>query len=381
MNVETIVIGGGPAGSAVAGGLADLGREVVLIERTAAPYHKVCGEFISVETQQLLQRLGVDPLALGAVPIEDVALHSPRRSLSSALPFCGLSLSRFRLDAALLRRAHDSGAYLYRGVTVRAAQPDRSGWQVMCDDGRAIRCRNLVLATGKLGLRGIEDVRDHSRVGLKIHLRPVQDVRRALERRVELYFLDAGYVGLELVEDGIANLCMVLPSETIGRHGAGWPALRNFLVAAAPTLANRLADAEPLWEKPKAVVCPSGGHLHRERDAAAYRVGDRLAHIPPFTGDGLAIALGSAALAVDHIRRGLSAAAYLTSARDLTAGPIRLASLVSSIAGHRAGRNLMFAAAAQNPGLVGTIFRRTRLTRALGQHPAAQSGTSSRIIR
>ncbi len=87
IRAETIVIGGGPAGSAVACGLASLGRDVVLIERTAKPQHKVCGEFLSVETQQQLQRLGVDPSALGAVPITQVAVHSSSRSVTSALPF------------------------------------------------------------------------------------------------------------------------------------------------------------------------------------------------------------------------------------------------------------------------------------------------------
>ena len=371
IRVETVVIGGGPAGSAVACGLAGQGHDVMLIERAAASQHKVCGEFLSVETQLLLQRLGIDPVALGAVPVDEVALYAAGRSVTSALPFRGLSLSRYRLDAALLQHAHRSGARLHRDVTVKTARPDGSGWLVVCDSGATVSCRDLVLATGKLGLRGIDDVRDGSQVGLKMHLQPSPEIRRALAGRVELYFLEAGYVGLELVESGIANLCMVLPRETVSRFGSGWPALRNHMAAVLPVLAERLADAEPLWDKPKAVVCPGSGHLHHERNATAYRVGDRLAHIPPFTGDGLAIALGSAALAVAHIRQGLSPDVYLAAARKLTAGPIRLASIVASLAGHRISRNLMFAAATRGPGLIGAIFRRTRLTGALDglDHP------------
>ena len=40
---ETVIVGGGPAGSATAFGLAALGRGVMLIERTAKPHNKVCG--------------------------------------------------------------------------------------------------------------------------------------------------------------------------------------------------------------------------------------------------------------------------------------------------------------------------------------------------
>jgi menaquinone-9 beta-reductase len=358
---ETVIVGGGPAGSATASGLAASGREVMLIERTAKPHNKVCGEFLSVETQTQLRRLGVDPSALGAVPIEQVAIHSSSRSVTSALPFRALSLSRYRLDAALLQCAQNSGARLRRNVAVKSVMPTGAGWNVLCDDGETIQCRHLVLATGKLGLRGVDDARDGSLVGLKMHLRLSPEARRALEGRVELFFLDHSYIGLELIEDGIANLCLVLPGATVARLGSGWPALHAYLAAALPGLNGRLAGAEPLWDKPLAVVCPTGGHLHRERRTAVYRVGDRLAHIPPFTGDGLAIALTSAALAVEHIRLGRSPDAYLAAARQLTASSIRLASIVSGLAGSSGGRNLMLGAAAWAPGLIGTIVRRTRL--------------------
>jgi flavin-dependent dehydrogenase len=359
MRAETVIVGGGPAGSATACGLAALGRDAVLIERTVGPHHKVCGEFLSIETQMQLQRLGVDPSALGAVPIEQVAVYSSCRSVTSALPFRALSLSRYRLDDAMLRRAR---ARLKRNVAVKSVTPDGAGWNVLCDDGEKIYCRHFVLATGKLGLRGVDDARDGSLVGLKMHLRLAPETRRALEGRVELFFLDGSYVGLELIENGIANLCFVLPRVTVARLGSGWPALRGHLASALPSLAERLAGAEPLWDKPLAVVCPTRGHLHREQGTAVYRVGDRLAHIPPFTGDGLAIALASAALAVGHIRRGRPPDAYLAVARQLTASPIRLAGIVSGLARSSGGRNLMLAAAVCAPSLIRTIARRTRLT-------------------
>src|SRR5258707_2168050 len=143
---ETVIVGGGPAGSATACGLAALGRDVVLIERTAEPHHKVCGEFLSVETQTQLQSLGVDPSALGAAPIEQVAVYSSNRSVTSALPFRALSLSRYRLDDALLRRAQNSGARLKRNVAVKAVTPDGAGWDVLCDDRETIYCRHFVSA-------------------------------------------------------------------------------------------------------------------------------------------------------------------------------------------------------------------------------------------
>src|SRR5258705_6075611 len=76
MRAETVIVGGGPAGSATACGLAALGRDVVLIERTAEPHHKECGAILCVETQTQLQRLAVDPSALGTTPIEPLVVYS-----------------------------------------------------------------------------------------------------------------------------------------------------------------------------------------------------------------------------------------------------------------------------------------------------------------
>ena len=222
----------------------------------------------------------------------------------------------------------------------------------------------MILATGKYGLRGVSDSRDGSLVGLKMHLRLPADRASTLARRVELFMLDRAYVGLELVEDGIANLCLVMAREQAAQLGPGWPALRDHLAAAHAQLAARLEGATPQFDKPLAVVCPDGGHIHDESDPAAYRIGDRLAHIPPFTGDGMAIAVASGALAAEHILAGQSPAVYLDAARALTAKPIRLAAMVSKLAASRAGRTFLVSAAALVPGLIAAVTRRTRLDHA-----------------
>ena len=123
--IETVIVGGGPAGAATACGLASMGREVMLVERAGAPHHKVCGEFLSIETQAQLRRLGVDPMSLGAVPIDHVAVYSSARSVMAELPFRALSLSRYRLDDTLLCRAQERGAQVKRSVSVRTVI---AGW-------------------------------------------------------------------------------------------------------------------------------------------------------------------------------------------------------------------------------------------------------------
>ena len=362
--VETIIVGGGPAGGAAAIRLAAAGRQALLIERHAEPHHKVCGEFLSVETQDIVKRLGVDLDAQGAVSIDSVSIHAGKRTATASLPFRALSLSRRLFDAALLGRAEQAGAGLKRGVSVQAVARQNDGWSVRCDDGANLQARHLIVATGKYGVRGVSDSRDGSLVGLKMHLRLPAGRHAALTRQVELFMLDRAYVGLELVEDGLANLCLVMARVQAAQLGPGWPALRDHLAAAHAQLGARLEGAEPQFDKPLAVVCPDGGHIHDESEPAVYRVGDRLAHIPPFTGDGMAIAVASGALAAEHIMAGQSPAVYLDAARALTAKPIRLAAMVSKLAASRAGRTSLVGAAALVPGLVAAVTRRTRLDRA-----------------
>src|SRR5262249_43587784 len=170
------------------------------------PHHKVCGEFLSIETQAQLRRLGVEPVALGAVEINEIAVYSASRAVTTALPFRALSLSRYRLDDALLRYAEDRGAQLKRGVSVRSVMPAADGWKISCDDGETLLGRNLVLATGKWGIRGLTDTRDTSLVGLKIHLRLASRLQSALADRVELTLLERSYAGLDLVQPAIPNL-------------------------------------------------------------------------------------------------------------------------------------------------------------------------------
>ena len=360
-DIETVVIGGGPAGAGTAAALASLGREVLLLERNSVPTHKVCGEFLSAEAQHHLAELDVDPRALGAVPVERVALSSGRSLATRDLPFGGLSLSRHRLDQALLDRAERNGAMVMRGAPARSAVRSRTGWnvQVAGSEG-AIRCRHLVIATGKSPLRGFEDGRALSSVGLKMHLRVEAGIPESVRRRTLLLFFEQGYAGLQPVGVDTVNLCWLVPSPLAKQLRRNWDAWRAYLVQRAPVLAGIVAG-EPLWKQPLSVACPSGAYLHRGAEPIAFRVGDRIAHIPPFTGDGLGIALATAALAAGHIARSESASDFARAVEGQLRRSLNTASVLSRIGRSRAGMVIATGAAACVPRLLDVAVRQTRI--------------------
>jgi flavin-dependent dehydrogenase len=305
MTREVLVVGGGLAGAAAAIHLARAGRDVLLLERSAGPHDKVCGEFLSFEAQEELAGLGVDPEHLGAVPLQAVAVERGRTRTEACLGFRALSLSRRVLDEALLARAAEAGADVRRGVRATGLAREGPGWAVGTQGGSAVRARHLVLATGKHDLRGWRRPpgRQADLLGFKAYWR-LPDARR-LRGAVELHLFPGGYAGLQRVEEDRANLCLVVRQGAFADLGSRWDALLAHVLGASPGLAARLDGAAPCQAKPLAVAAIPYG-LVQERSGGVWRLGDQAAVIPSFTGEGMSIALHSARLAAAFLANGRS---------------------------------------------------------------------------
>jgi len=206
--LPVVAVGGGLAGSAFALELARSGRRVVVLERTLSPTHRVCGEFLSGETQSLLQAYGLDLRTLGASPITRLRLVAGKRHAIAPLPFAAAGLSRYRLDEALLALAQRAGATIIRGVAVTGIEPDADGVAVQAER-RVWRAAAVGLATGKHSVRGFSR-QAGGMVGFKLHLEAAAAAARDLAGIVQLVFFPGGYVGACMVEDGVLSVAWVL---------------------------------------------------------------------------------------------------------------------------------------------------------------------------
>jgi len=148
----SLIVGGGPAGSAAAITLARAGLAAELIERSEGPHDIVCGGFLGWDALAALERLGLDPAALGARPIRRMRLVAAKRTLEAKLPRLAAGLSRRTLDEAMLSAAARAGAGVRRGDSVRAA--DLAARRIRLGEDEEIEADALVLATGKHELRG-----------------------------------------------------------------------------------------------------------------------------------------------------------------------------------------------------------------------------------
>jgi flavin-dependent dehydrogenase len=311
---DMLIAGGGLAGAAAAIALAQAGRDVTLLERETAPRHKICGEFISTEARDYLRALGVDPVALGARRLTHLAFTRGGRRLLTPLPFAALSLTRRTLDEALLHRAAGAGARVERGVTVRQIRDERF---VTTDRLGTLTPRHLMLATGKHEARGMARAgRPSGLIGFKTYLTLPRPARAALAGHIELFLFPGGYGGLQPVEGELVNLCLLVTTETYARLGT-WAALRAHIEATTPALADRLAGATEALARPLTIAQVPYGFVHRG-DGPAFRLGDQAAVIHSFTGDGMSIALHSAARAArTHLAGGTAADYHRRLAADV----------------------------------------------------------------
>ncbi|MDG2002416.1 MAG: FAD-dependent monooxygenase [Novosphingobium sp.] len=294
---EVVVLGGGLAGAGAASLLASAGQKVRLLEREAGPHHKVCGEFLSVEAQQDLARIGLDLAQLGAVPIDRIRLVSGRREAEAPLPFTALGLSRKLLDEALLELAGARGAKVERGVRVTQVNGNKvSTSHGDCKPGQ------LLLATGKHDVRGAKRAAppdESAFVGFKMHFQLDLRTRAELEGLIELVIFEGGYAGLQLVSPEVMNLCLIVRRTRLAEAGGDWTALLASLMDT-PGLARRLDDARPLFSKPLAISGLPYGYVCQQSDDI-YRLGDQAAMTASLTGDGMAIALRSAIIASECV--------------------------------------------------------------------------------
>jgi flavin-dependent dehydrogenase len=362
MRWDAAVIGGGPAGAALATHLARAGRSTVLFEKEKDAHDKVCGEFMSQEGAHYLAALGLSAQSLGSLPIRHVRLVRQRGALTKALPFEAQSLSRRVLDEALLNRAAGAGAVIERGARVKSVKREGNGWAVCIDGSGPIFAKDVFLATGKHGFKNWKRP-PGSQPGLiafKAYWRLAPEQAGKLSGHVELILFPGGYAGLQPVEGGRANLCLLVRKSTFAEKYGSWEKLLEAMQAACPHLAERLDGGSRLLEKPLAIAGLPYGHVARE-SGGLWRLGDQAAVIPSFSGDGMSIALHSAQLAAECYSRGESSQTYQQRLATHIARQVRRAMVLSRSLVNAGGQRLAMAAAFCVPSVLVLSAALTRI--------------------
>jgi len=306
---DVIIAGGGLAGLALSIQLVKAGYRVALFEKETYPYHKVCGEYISLESWNFLQELGL-PLSDWNLPIiRTLLLSAPDgRSLKHELPLGGFGISRYKIDAALANIARSSGVDLFESVRVTDILFERSVFRVRTSRGD-FQAR---VACGTFGKRSNLDVRWkrafirkrsdklNNFVGVKYHVRA--DPASFPADQIGLHFFRNGYCGISRVEDDRYCLCYMTAAENLSISGNSIPGMEKNILRRNPFLEEVFGSTAPLFDQPVTISQISFEKKTQVENHILF-VGDAAGMVPPLSGNGMSMALHGSQIAFRCIER------------------------------------------------------------------------------
>ena len=155
-DVDVLVAGAGPAGTAAAITLARLGRRVMVVDKAVFPRDKCCGDGLTTAALRRLEHLGLDPQRVRSwQPVDEVTVVAADGRRAD-LPFAkdgtqyAASARRIDLDSALVDLARRAGADIVEGCAVSGVSLTdlRNRVRVTLEDGRLVHARYVVGADG-----------------------------------------------------------------------------------------------------------------------------------------------------------------------------------------------------------------------------------------
>lgn len=222
--------------------------------------------------------------------------------------------------AAVSENGHLSGVAMAVGPGL-VIEMARLNYVPQSDCPDCVRARLVILAAGRHSRltqtaidgpsTGTADTGSQHYVGIKCHYEQVE-----LPKQVALYLIDGGYGGINPIENGRANFCMLVTYEAFQQQGKSPVGMLDAVCEQHPPLEDSLRPGRLIPETLKTVAA-----VNTSQPSAPWRgapcVGDAAAMITPLCGDGMAMALRSAEfcapLADSFLRQGISEAELATA--------------------------------------------------------------------
>ncbi|MEP1085292.1 MAG: NAD(P)/FAD-dependent oxidoreductase, partial [Algoriphagus sp.] len=302
---STIVIGGGLAGLISTYLLAKSGHQVLLIEKKAYPFHRVCGEYLSNEVLDFLTRENLLPPDYAFPQVTKfVFSDTTGKSVSTPLDLGGFGISRYVLDEHLFQRVLEKGGEVKSGVQVESVDFDENSqvFHLEVAGGDTYQSDYVIGAFGKRSkldkvLKRSFIQKRSPYIGVKYHIKTDFD-----SSSVALHNFDGGYCGLNAIEDGKVNLCYLGDRDQLRAYGS-IQALEKEVLWKNPNLRHYFLDSDFLFEKPEVI---NEVNFERKNPVENHilMAGDSAGLITPLCGNGMAMAIQSGKLAAEAILSG-----------------------------------------------------------------------------
>jgi geranylgeranyl reductase family protein len=348
---DVIVVGAGPGGSSTAAYLAAHGLDVLLLEKSAFPREKVCGDGLTPRAVRELISLGIPtPEDEGWIKNHGLRIIGGGMRLqldwpdNDAFPPYGLVRTRQDFDDILVRHAQGRGTRLHQLTNVTAPLLDDTGRivgvraKVMGTDNRATGQERtfgapvVVAADGtssRLSLAMDRPKRDDRPMGVAVrtyYTSPRHD-DDYLESWLELWSTNdagqrtllPGYGWIFGVGDGTSNvgLGILNTSEAFGKVDYK-DVMRRWVATMPPEWTY---SQETLVGPIRGAALPMGFNRQPHYDRGLVLVGDAGGMVNPFNGEGIAYAMESGRLGAEVIAQALARATPAERERVLQSYP------------------------------------------------------------
>jgi menaquinone-9 beta-reductase len=304
---DVAIAGGGLAGLSAAILLAREGYRVCLFEKESYPFHKVCGEYISMESWDFLCGLGL-PLKSWDLPmIHQLYITAPGgRSITAALALGGFGISRYKLDAALAAQARAAGAEVLENTKVFDIAFQEGIHQIQTSAG-------FYTATVVLGCFGKKSnldvkwkrsfIRQGNRqnyVGVKYHVKTILP-----DHQIALHNFSGGYCGVSKIENGVCCFCYLTQSVNLHHHQQSIPDMEEKILKKNPALRDLMDNMTILYREPLTIAQISFAKKTQVENHVLF-LGDAAGMITPLCGNGMSMALHASKITAACVQEFLS---------------------------------------------------------------------------
>ena len=301
---DVSIIGGGLAGLALSIQLSGNGYKVALFEKEQYPFHKVCGEYISLESWAFLESLGLPLQEMNLPIIKKLIVSSPDGNyLQQNLPLGGFGISRYTLDNDLKNIAVAKGVSLFDHCKVEEVMFTGGQFTLETASGKF----SSKICCGGFGKRSNMDIRLNRNfitqkinrlnnyIGVKYHIKT-----NFPADTIALHNFKNGYCGISKIEDDKFCLCYLTNAANLKLNNNSIPAMERNVLYKNKYLKKIFEESEMLYKSP---VTISRISFSKKTQVANHilLLGDAAGMITPLCGNGMSMALHSSKIATAFI--------------------------------------------------------------------------------
>jgi menaquinone-9 beta-reductase len=303
------IVGGGLAGLSLSIQAAESGYKVVLVEKEKYPFHKVCGEYISLESWPFLQSLGVPLQELSLPIIKKLTVSAPNGNfLQHDLPQGGFGISRYKLDNLLKEIALKKGVKVIENCKADDIIFDKDNF-IIKTFTEQIKC---TVCCGSFGKRSNMDIKWNRNfvqqkpnslnnyIGVKYHVKinfPANEIA--------LHNFKDGYCGISQIEDGLCCVCYLTTADNLKKSNNNIADMEALILYKNPHLKNIFQQADIVYNKPVTISQISFAKKTQMQNHVLL-IGDAAGMITPLCGNGMSMALHGSKIAFIKIKQYLN---------------------------------------------------------------------------